>query len=266
MRGLLISAVLLTIAATGLAFRSHVNAGISVVSQQVKEWYPDKYKMELAREHVKRLQTGCADLETRLEDARERLKLTDSAMLTLKRDIEKLERVTADGEQLLKRSDKSFVIGGRKHSRADVKRDLDIRTAKLRRLKIELESHKAMSASLSKAITTGDANLAQAMEHTQLLNARVESLAVELQAARVRGDCSELASELLALTRDDATYGAASGAVEDLAARVKEVDREVRRREAFLQLANGDQIDWDSEPGLADSRLDNAASSEIVGD
>lgn len=266
MRSLLISSVILVVAATGVAFRSHLNAGISVVSQQLKELYPDSYKLELAREHVKALQSGCASLETRLEDARERLKSTDTAVAIMKREIAKHERVAADGESLLKRSDKTFVIGGRKHSRADVKRDLETRIAKLRLVKIELESHKAMSASLSKAITTGEANLGKALEHTSLLNARVEALAVELQAARVRGDCSALASELLALTREDETYGAASGAVEDLAARVKEVDRDVRRREAFLQIANGDEIAWDSEPGLADSRLDNTSSGELVGE
>ena len=261
-----IGLVILALAATGVAFRSHLNAGISVVGQQIKEWYPESYKVQLAREHVKRLQSGCANLETRLEDARERLKTTEAAVATLKREIDKQERVKADGELLLKRSGKTFVIGGRKHPRGDVERDIQIRTAKLRRLRIELESHKAMSSSLSKAIATGDANLAKAVEHTQLLNARVETLAVELQAARVRGDCSELASELLALTREDETYGAASGAVDDLAVRVKEVDRESRRREAFLQIAIGDSIDWDDEPGLADSRLDNASSGELVGD
>jgi hypothetical protein len=62
------------------------------------------------------------------------------------------------------------------------------------------------------------------------------------------------------------TGRAACAAVEDLAVRVKEVDREARLREAFLQIAIGDPIDWDDEPGLADSRLDNAPSGELVGD
>ena len=271
MRMLMIISIVTTLAAAGVAFRSELAAVTSVGTAQLSQLMPDSYKVSLARENVRQLSGECAALEVKLDEARERKQATDQAIRSLEQHIKKLEQTKADGEQLLRRKGPSFLIGGRKHSRNDVVRDVQTRTAKLRVLNIQLASNRAMSASLAKAIEMGEQNLAQAQEHAQLLHARVESLAVELQANRVRGECSQLANELLALTRSDELHGTANGAVEELAARVKQIDQETRRQEALAALASSDSIRWDSEPVAGDARLEvdesiSESQAESLGD
>jgi hypothetical protein len=245
----------LALASAGIAYRSHLRAGATVLSEQISYLLPDRYKIAIAREHVKRVKGECDTLQVKLEEARDRKKSSDMDRAQIARRIEKQQRTKADGEQLLSRRGDFFLIGGRRYSRAAITRDVQTRASNLRLLGAQLESKTAISTALAKAIEIGEANLSKAQEHAGLLNARVESLAVELQAARVRGECSDLASQIVALTSGDTAFDSASSAVEELAARVHQVDLETRRREAYAAMSASDQVDWDAEPFLDNTRL-----------